>query len=283
MDRSLRELRVGRASVAGEPASGDSVVRYPAGAPAFRRRLEDFESVLATMSSLRLSFRAVALVSVTGAETSRCSAVAWSECQVPGVDSMHKIEIRRDPETLLFSDSRFPDATSFVYYFDIVCPADHGVTISAAHAAIDVWGVRGRIEIRSAHGRVSLRENLGDAEVTTSEGGHVDWSGRQGNIRLISQLGIDLNLTGGTFEGKLEANTQRSIHVVMPAEFESGIEVSVAAADRFKPSPGAVSRFRRHEHSGRVLWICGTGQPALRLTSADGTVFVEEGSSPGPV
>jgi len=259
----------------------DAETMVRAATPRVYRRLHDHETSFADLTELRLDLAPSSSVSVTGARQDRYALRLWVGASGETEDEARRvtaeIELIRSHGTFVLNTPRGPNPRcgSYDLFWDIVGPADRPVTINAAYSAIDVFGIMAPVRVCNTHGVVSVLGNSGDIDVTATDAGSITWSGRQGRVRLNAELGIDLKVTDQVYDGTLEATAAGPVRVLLPPGFRSGLVVNVGNDDRFVCRADIQSQFTRRTEVDRIVLTCGLDHPALRLTSLERTVVID--------
>jgi hypothetical protein len=109
-------------------------------------------------------------------------------------------------------------------------PHDAGVVIHASFAAVQVRDLAGPVRIAATHARATVLNTTGQVDVTAAD---VDFAGSRGRVTLSGEAEINLKITAPQFDGILLAWAQRSVRMLVPANFSTPFEAIVASRNDF--------------------------------------------------
>lgn len=237
-------------------------------------RLHSVEEALATLVACHLVVPPIALVSITGSSKQRCQGTAWAETALNATNDTEPMRalVQNGSCVAAWTSDALRDS---VVYLDVNAPQESYVSVTAAHAAIEIRNMTGPVDISSAHGAILVRNCSGLVTVHGGLGSKAYWYGNSGSVDVRADLGIDLYLAQPC-AADIVASAVGPISLIVPKGFSSEIEVAVSSqAQVLNDAPKVPIRF--------VDWAAmRSANATVRLASREGYVRVVE-TGPDPI
>jgi hypothetical protein len=226
-----------------------------------------------------LSMRNVqAWVEVTGADTETWSvqlcAQAGAATEGDATALLRQFKLTQKGEWLeLSAPAQLPEQSGAAYV-RIQAPRDAPVTISGK-SPISVYGMSAPVKVSTTHARLTVADTTGDVEADIKpDSGMIDFLGNRGHVRLNADWELNLVISAQQFTGDLEGTARGRIHVLLQPGFLSPFEAVVNHDSDFDCRASICDQVRRADRGGKVAFTYGSGEPVLRLVSANGPVVI---------
>lgn len=161
--------------------------------------------------------------------------------------------------------------------FLMMCPGERPVSVDGTYAAIRVADMRGRVDVNTTHARITLL-NVTSIVNARVEEGIIDYSGQEGSVRLFAGWELNLDFLLPHFQGQMEATAEGPVRVLLPPDFETSFEASIAKDACFVCRADIGTRIAQGERGGRIIFRFGEEPPAIRLTSLKGPIVIDSRS-----
>ena len=140
---------------------------------------------------------------------------------------------------------------------------------------ISVYGMSAPVRVSTTHARLIVADTTGDVEADIKpDSGIIDFFGNRGHVRLNADWELDLVISAQQFRGELEGTARGRIHVLLQPGFLSPFEAVVNHDSDFDCRASICDQVRRADRGGKVVFTYGSGEPVLRLASANGPVVI---------
>jgi len=145
------------------------------------------------------------------------------------------------------------DERRWAVSFEVFTPSNTDLKVSAHNGGINIFDVRGRMDVESHNGSVHLARIAGDVTGSTHNGS------------------IQVDLEGNTWEGRqLELNAHNgSIAVSVPASFSANVE---AKTDRGRVNSDFPMIVRGRIDERNLNFNIGSGGPSIRVSTHNGGI-----------
>ena len=227
-----------------------------------------------------LSMRSVqAWIEVTGADTETWSvqlcAQAGAATEGEATALLGQFKLTQKGESFELSvPAQFPEQSDGAAYVRIQAPRDAPVTISGK-SPISVYGMSAPVKVSTTHARLTVADTTGDVEADIKpNSGIIDFFGNRGHVRLNADWELNLVISAQQFTGDLEGTARGRIHVLLQPGFISPFEAVVNHDSDFDCRASICDQVRRADRGGKVAFTYGSGEPVLRLVSANGPVVI---------
>lgn len=178
-------------------------------------------------------------------------------------------------------------------HFLIRAPRDARLDLEASHGPIGVRDLDGAIRARNQNGPLSFRRCSGTIDAETENGpislaetsgevsarainGPISMSGASGRLRLEAQNGpLSITLSGDRWDGDLDGRTVNGpLTLRLPDNYRSGVRVDISGGGPVNCREEACRAARKSWDEGRKTIEFGEGDPAVRLSVANGPVSI---------
>jgi len=230
-------------------------------------------------SSLELTVPPISLVSVTGSPNANVSIRVWAELtDTTTADLFAAVQLISEGGAVSLTGLPTLQIPAILRW-DVMAPLARPLSVKSDHAAIDIFGITGPINVATAHGRVSVLESGPEVVVNAAAGGSILCSGKPGGIISLTADGqITLRLTDPQFAGEIRAWARESIDVYVPNEFASAFRAEVPAADRLICDDITQARLKKVNGGSRPSFQSGS-DPLVRFVSLEGTLSIHRCNS----
>jgi hypothetical protein len=216
----------------------------------------------------------ISLVSVTGSPETKVRIRVWAELsETTTAEAFAAVRLVCEGGAVhLTGLPTLP--MSAILRWDVTAPAARPLSVTSDHAAVDIFGITGPINVATAHGRVSVLESGPKVIVNAAEGGSILWSGKpEGIVDLTADGQIKLRFTESQGLGKIHASARESIDVYVPTEFASAFRAEVPAPDRLICDDITRARLKKANGGSRPAFQSGS-DPIARFVSRKGTISI---------
>ena len=227
------------------------------------------------LSSLHVAAPAISLVSVTGSHDDKAAIRVWAELtETTASTSFASVQLEVKDGAAGLTGLPTPSMPPTLRW-DLIVPSWIPVSISSGHAAVDVFGMKGRVEVNAGHGRVAVLDCGPHVKVQADESGSIQWTGgSEGTIDLMADGQIKLCLATARFTGTIEAIARESVDVYIPSKFESAFRVEVCAADKLVCDDTTRAQLKKVSDSSRLAFESGE-QATARFISLEGMLTIQ--------
>lgn len=262
-----------------ETPGGARIVALAPNPPAYS--VHRLDSITLSRAELpALSMRNVqAWIEVTGADTEtyavQLCAQVGAATEEDATALLGQFKLTQKGESFELSvPAHFPEQSSGDAYVRIQAPRDVPVTISGK-SPISVYGMNAPVKVSTTHARLTVADTTGDVEAAIKpDSGIIDFFGNRGHVRLNADWELNLVISAQQFTGDLEGTARGRIHVLLQPGFISPFEAVVNRDSDFDCRASICNQVRRADRSGKVSFTYGSGEPVLRLVSANGSVVI---------
>jgi len=195
-------------------------------APYARTRLNTLNLPRYEVPALTIAAEPLNWIQVTGAKQDHWTVQFCAKGEGNTVEEangyLQKISMQRTGSLLALNSTDPHGLTGGQGNLLLTAPEDASLTIHS-QAAVEVHDMAGAVRV-SALGRATILNTTGRVDVSAMI---VDFAGSQGWVSLNAPWDINIKLTAQQFRGKLSANAQRQVRVLLPPGFQTPIDVLV--------------------------------------------------------